>query len=136
MNLDKVLPYLPMPVVGAINTAQNKWKKEKVNQDDFRKLMEGVLAAAGYYLAFKHASHAGLNPTKVALLGAVALPYVTKLSISGHFVHQGITQAIAASAKGDWTSVAKSAALATFAYFATTQKYGQIVQAGYKMIGA
>ncbi|MBP7075161.1 MAG: hypothetical protein KBA81_07250 [Rhabdochlamydiaceae bacterium] len=136
MKLDTVLPYLPTPIAGAITSAQSKWNKEEINQNYFRRLIDGVLAAAGYYLACKHASCVGLDPTKVALLGAVTLPGVTKLSIGGHFVYQGITQAIAAQAKGDWTSVAKSAALATFAYFATTQKYSQIVQAGYAKIGA
>lgn len=140
MNIRPFLPYLPTPIDAAITRIIGKEtlglpSAVKYN-NEYRKIIEGILAAAGYYLACKHAGRAGLDLTKVALLGAVPLPYVTKLSISGHFVYKGVTDAIAASAKGDWASVAKSAALATFAYFATTQKYSQIVQAGYKMIGA
>jgi hypothetical protein len=136
MILEPIKPYLPTPIASAITVAQGKWKKKQVDALEFRPLIDGFLAAACYYLACKHASRVGLDPTKVALLGTVALPYVAKLSIGGHFVYQGITQAINASAKGDWSSVAKSTAIATFAYFATTQKYAKIVQAGYNKLPA
>ena len=136
MNLDTITLYLPTPITGAINVVRSVMNNTNVQSNNFRNVLDGVLAAAGYALACKYASRVGLDPTKVALLGVVALPGVAKLSIGGHFVYKGVTEAIAAQAKGDWTSVAKSATLATFAYFATTQKYSQIVQAGYAKIGA